>query len=80
VTITDGLEAGALRPFGTIQNRSLLAARAGMDLLLCSVQGYTEGEQATAGLESGYRDGQLSRAAFTAAVQRVVALRASLRR
>ena len=80
VTITDALEAGALRSFGTIQNRSLLAAQAGMDLLLCSEQGYTEGEQAAAGLAGGYRDGQLGREAFTAAVRRVLALRASLGR
>jgi len=80
VTITDALEAGALRAFGTVQNRSLLAAQAGMDLLLCSEQNYTEGQQATAGLENGYRDGQLAHQAFIAAVQRVLALRDSLSR
>ncbi len=80
VTITDALEAGALRAFGAIQNRSLLAAEAGMDLLLCSEQNYTEGQQATVGLENGYRDGRLGQAAFTQAVQRVLALRASLGR
>ncbi len=78
VTITDALEAGALRAFGTIQNRGLLAAQAGMDLLLCSEQNFTEGEQAATGLENGYRDGQLGHTAFTAALQRVLALRASL--
>jgi beta-N-acetylhexosaminidase len=78
VTITDALEAGALRPFGSIGNRGLLAAQAGMDLLLCSAKYYTEGLQATAGLEQGYRDGQLSKPAFTASVQRVLALRAGL--
>jgi beta-N-acetylhexosaminidase len=80
VTITDALEAGALRPFGGIPNRSLLAAQAGMDLILCSEQNYTEGAQAAAALEQGYRDGKLGRPVFTAAVQRVLALRASLRR
>jgi beta-N-acetylhexosaminidase len=80
VTITDALEAGALRSFGSIQNRSVLAAQAGMDLLLCSGKYYTEGVQAALGLEQGYNDGQLSHAAFTAAVQRVLALRASLGR
>jgi beta-N-acetylhexosaminidase len=80
VTITDALEAGALRSFGSIGNRGLLAAQAGMDLLLCSGKYYTEGLQATTGLEQGYRDGQLSKPAFTAAVQRVLALRASLGR
>jgi beta-N-acetylhexosaminidase len=79
VTITDALEAGALRPFGGIPNRSLLAAQAGMDLILCSEKNYTEGMQAAAALEQGYRDGRLGRPTFTAAVQRVVALRDSLR-
>jgi beta-N-acetylhexosaminidase len=78
VTITDALEAGALRAYGTIQNRGLLAAEAGMDLILCSAQDVAEGEQATAGLEAGYRDGRLGQQAFTAALSRVLALRASL--
>jgi beta-N-acetylhexosaminidase len=78
VTITDALEAGALRGYGTIQDRGLLAAEAGMDLILCSAQNVGEGEQATAGLEDGYRDGRLGRQAFTAALRRVLALRASL--
>ena len=38
VTITDALGAGALRPFGTIADRAVLAAGAGMDLLLCASQ------------------------------------------
>ena len=78
VTITDALEAGALRAYGTYQNRALLAAEAGMDLILCSAQNVSEGEQAAAGLEDGYRDGELARPAFLAALQRVLALRASL--
>jgi beta-N-acetylhexosaminidase len=78
VTITDALEAGALRGYGTFGQRGLLAAEAGMDLILCSQQGVSEGEQAAAGLEDGYRDGQLPKAAFAAALQRVLALRASL--
>jgi hypothetical protein len=49
-----------------------------MDLILCSVQNVGEGEQATAGLEDGYRDGELGKQAFTAALQRVLALRESL--
>lgn len=78
VTITDALEAGALRAYGSYQNRAELAAAAGMDLVLCSVQNVTEGQQATAGLEAGYRDGKLAKPAFTAALQRVIALRTSL--
>ena len=79
VTITDALEAGALHAYGTFGNRGLLAAEAGMDLILCSQQNVSEGEQAAAGLADGYRDGQLPKAAFLAALQRVLALRASLR-
>jgi len=78
VTITDALEAGALRAYGTMQNRALLAAEAGMDLILCSAQDVPEGAQATAGLEEGYRDGRLGQQAFTAALHRVLALRAGL--
>jgi beta-N-acetylhexosaminidase len=78
VTITDALEAGALRAYGSFQNRALLAAEAGMDLILCSQQNVSEGEQAAAGLENGYGDGQLARPAFMAALDRVLALRASL--
>jgi hypothetical protein len=36
VTITDGLEAGARNAFGPIANRATLAARAGVDPLLCA--------------------------------------------
>ncbi len=78
VTITDALEAGALRAFGSISARAQLAARAGMDLILCSAQTVGEGEEAMSGLASGYRDGTLSHAAFKASLQRTLALRASL--
>jgi beta-N-acetylhexosaminidase len=78
VTITDALEAGALRSYGPVSNRALLAAEAGMDLLLASERSVHEGEQAAAGLEAGYRDGALGKPAYTAALQRVLALRASL--
>jgi beta-N-acetylhexosaminidase len=77
VTTTDALEAGALKRFGPISNRALLAAQAGMDLLLCSAQNVTEGEQASAALVQAYQDGQLGHPAFAAALQRVLALRAS---
>jgi beta-N-acetylhexosaminidase len=79
VTITDALEAGALRPFGTIRERATMAARAGMDLILCSAQNPTEGEQARAALEKAYRGGALGQPAFQAAVQRILALKAGLR-
>jgi beta-N-acetylhexosaminidase len=78
VTITDALEAGALRAFGSTQNRALLAAGTGMDLILCSGQTPSQGEAALASLENGYRNRTLNRAAFRAAVARILALRAGL--
>ena len=78
VTVTDALEAGALRRSGPIADRAILAARAGMDLLLCSHRNVSEGEQALNSLESGYLYGSLNRAAFMAAVDRIMALRATL--
>jgi beta-N-acetylhexosaminidase len=80
VTITDALEAGALQSFGTIGQRATLAAQAGMDLILCSAQQATEGDQAKIALENGYQDGTLGQAAFQAALQRVLALKSSLAR
>jgi beta-N-acetylhexosaminidase len=77
VTITDALEAGALRSYGSTQNRALFAARAGMDLLLCSAQNVTQGDQARGELAAAYRHGTLNGPAFLASVNRVVALRQS---
>ncbi len=79
VTITDALEAGALRRFGPIANRATLAAGAGMDLLLCSQRNVPEGQRAMNSLERGYLRGTLNRAAFRAADERIMALRATLR-
>jgi beta-N-acetylhexosaminidase len=78
VTITDALEAGALRAFGTTGQRAVTAAGAGMDLILCSAQDPSQGESATAALASALGSGQLDPAAFNAAVDRVTALRAGL--
>jgi beta-N-acetylhexosaminidase len=79
VTITDALEAGALRRYGPIARRGRLAARAGMDLLLCAGHSLGEGQRAAAGLARAYRDGRLSRASGEAAVARIASLRAALR-
>jgi beta-N-acetylhexosaminidase len=79
VTITDALEAGALQPFGTTGQRATLAASAGMDLILCASQDLGQGEQAAAALQQGLSNQTLNRAAFTAAVERIVSLRSSLR-
>jgi beta-N-acetylhexosaminidase len=75
VTITDALEAGALTAFGSYGQRAVLAAQAGMDLLLCSAQDVTEGQEVTSALASALDSGQVNSATFGAAVQRVTALR-----
>ena len=77
VTITDALEAGALRSYGSTQNRARFAALAGMDLLLCSAQNVNQGVQARGELAADYRNGTLNGPAFLASVNRVVALRQS---
>ena len=79
VTITDALEAGALQAYGSTGHRATLAAEAGMDLILCAAQQAGQGNQARIALSEDYQQGKLDQAAFRAAVQRVLALRASLR-
>jgi beta-N-acetylhexosaminidase len=78
VTITDAIGAGALVRYGSTSNRSVLAAGAGMDLILSSAQTTTEGVQCMGGLANAYRKGSLPAAAFKAAVARILALRHSL--
>jgi len=69
VTITDALEAGALAPVGSIGHRAKLAAAAGMDLLLCSQQQDTEGEQARIAIQDAYSRGALNHSQFSAALR-----------
>jgi beta-N-acetylhexosaminidase len=81
VTITDAISAGALKPFGTTARRVTLAGGAGMDLLLCASQNYGEGDTALHALASYYSAGSATtKAAFKAAAERVMALRATLPR
>lgn len=78
VTITDALGAGALSAYGTLANRTMLAARAGMDALLCTATSPTPGSQCVAGLTDGYLDGALPQTAFKAQLAQLLQLRASL--
>jgi hypothetical protein len=79
VTITDSLGAGALSAYGTTRKRAVLAAGAGMDLLLCASRSVSQGTDATIALARALDDGRLGRQAFLAAVERVLALREGLR-
>jgi beta-N-acetylhexosaminidase len=78
VTITDALEAGALRNFGNDGQRGVAAALAGMDLLLCADGSTTQGDDVDNALVAALNSGQLSQSTFTASVDRVTALRTSL--
>jgi len=78
VTITDALGAGALGAYGSLQNKTMLAARAGMDALLCTAIKPLPGWKCLAGLQTGYQDGALPRLAFQAQLAQLLALRADL--
>jgi beta-N-acetylhexosaminidase len=78
VTITDALGAGALGAYGDLQNRTMLAARAGMDALLCTATLPLPGWKCVAGLEQGYQDGALPKSTFEGQLAQVLTLRASL--
>jgi len=78
LTITDAIGAGALAAFGSNQNRALLAAKAGMQLILAS-DSLSQGTQCREALSAGYKNGSLPAAAFRATVTQILMLRASLK-
>ena len=78
VTVTDALEAGAISASYGTGRRAVMAAGAGMDLLLCSARSTSQGDTAAQALADAYTSGQLPSAAFDTAVQRVTSLRNSL--
>jgi beta-N-acetylhexosaminidase len=78
VTITDALEAGAIASFGTPAQCGVLAARAGMDVLLCSARDVSEGQDTVAALTDAVRRHALDPGQFEFALRRVLALRDSL--
>ena len=78
VTITDALGAGALESYGADGRRAVLAAEAGVDLILCASGDVSLGQEAMEAIETAYRDGTLDKSAFEASLQRILALRFSL--
>jgi beta-N-acetylhexosaminidase len=78
VTITDALEAGAIAGFGTPAQCGVLAARAGMDVLLCSARDLSEGQDTVAALADALHHRDLDPGQFGIALRRVLALRDSL--
>jgi beta-N-acetylhexosaminidase len=75
VTITDALEAGAIAAFGTPAQCGVLAARAGMDVLLCSARDVSEGQDTVAALVDALQHHALNPGQFQIALGRVLALR-----
>jgi len=78
VTITDALEAGAIASFGTPAQCGVLAAQAGMDVLLASARDVSEGQDTVAALAGALQNHSLNPGHFNIALRRVLALRDSL--
>lgn len=78
VTITDALEAGAIAAFGTPAQNGVLAAKAGMDVLLCSARDVSEGQETVAALADALQHHALNPGHFQSALRRVLALRNKL--
>ena len=76
VTISDALETPAVEHFGSPAKAAVAGAAAGTDLLLYNRLGTAM--EARRALVAKLRSGGLERAAFVAAVERVLALRAEL--
>lgn len=80
VTITDGIDAGGVTPYGNLARRSVLAAGAGADLILCAAvnpaantpaQGITAMHAISAAIASR----RISKASAQQAAARILALR-----
>jgi beta-N-acetylhexosaminidase len=82
VTISDALGAGALSAYGSLGARGVLAAGAGVDLLLCTaITGSNQPADGTAvfrALHAAIGSGRLSRSAAARSAARVLALRSAL--
>ena len=78
VTITDALEAGAVAPFGDTGERSVLAAQAGMDVLLCSARDITQGTSAVQAVAAALQGFPLNPGHSRQALRRVLDLRQQL--
>ena len=81
VTITDGIDAGAVAPFGSLSRRGLLAAQAGADLILCAATNINHntpqiGLTVLSSLSSALRRQQLNAGAARQAAARILAVRA----
>jgi beta-glucosidase-like glycosyl hydrolase len=78
VTITDAIEAGALGAYGDDAARGVLAAQAGMDLILASARNVTQGEAILDALTKALENEEVDTEEFDAGTARIMALRRTL--
>lgn len=78
VTITDAIEAKALKAFGDDPSRAVLASKAGMDIILASARNVSQGEAIVDALVEGVKSGSLPRSSFSEGTERIVAVRKKL--
>ncbi|KAF7168219.1 hypothetical protein CNMCM5623_001289 [Aspergillus felis] len=78
VTITDAIEAGALGAYGDDAARAVLAAQAGMDLILASARNVSQGEAIVDALTKALENGEVDTEEFEDGTARIMALRRSL--
>jgi beta-N-acetylhexosaminidase len=81
VTITDGIDAGAVTPYGSLAHRSVLAAAAGADLILAAATNPADNTPAQGiaivhALTAALADRRLNLEAADQAAARILALRA----
>ncbi|KAF3482013.1 glycosyl hydrolase family 3 N terminal domain-containing protein [Arthroderma uncinatum] len=78
VIITDAIEAGSLKSFGNDGQRGVLAAKAGVDILLASGRNATQGEAIVNEIVSALTKGTLSMTAFQTSTNRIISLQSRL--
>ncbi|KFH48379.1 Beta-hexosaminidase-like protein [Hapsidospora chrysogenum ATCC 11550] len=78
VTVSDAIEAGSLSPFGGAGELGVLAAGAGMDLLLASARDVGQGVEVREAVAEAVASGVLDRGEFDEATERIVKLREKL--
>jgi len=76
--LTDDLEMGALRTFGTVGEAAVRAAEAGHDLLLICSGDLAVQEEALTCLKRAYQEGRLDSAGLRASVERLTRVREKL--
>ncbi|MCJ1327700.1 hypothetical protein MMC10_004372 [Thelotrema lepadinum] len=78
VTISDAIEAGGLRAFGSDEQRAVQATKAGLDLILAASGDWTQGQGIVDALVQAVGDGVVDAGAFGEGTQRILSLRGGL--